>query len=246
MSSAAQREQARTIKNLSVCDKNGPDFPKYVRQAFLAFDDDGSGMLDMEEARHLLRAVLPAVEGTHFSEAMLEFRKFANHTGELNVSAFSDALTLVLPKYTGEDGPSEGLGTGGSIRRMQKSSPARRLAQGLAKIERSFRSMSPNRGAAYSPSALAQKAWAPRSKTKDGKEVVAPPAPVQVETSSQSPRSSPRGAQKRAPARVYPDPEGDEVSPRDDNGSGAGAPRQERHSSLVDTYKKDRLPAIDP
>ena len=106
--------QMRTeaIAKLGDTNPSQPIFSSVLKEAFVAFDVDSSGLLDMDEVRTLLKACLPSAEPSEFAETILGVRAFANTDGELTFNAFHDALLKVLPDVTGEKLTKDGKLTG--------------------------------------------------------------------------------------------------------------------------------------
>ena len=90
-----KREKVRA--QLEGCDPRSDHLPSRLQAAFHAYDLDGSGTLDMDEARELVQVILNGrCKPIAFAEAMLNMRSFGDADGHLTLPSLADAITHTL------------------------------------------------------------------------------------------------------------------------------------------------------
>lgn len=123
------RERASIVKELSAIDPEDAIFEDVLERAFIAYDVDKSGKLDLDELRTLLKAIVPSHDARGFAEVVLGVKSFADADGNLSFSAFHDALLHVLPKISGLRLTAEGHLQGAHLKTLKRS-PTTRLSRG--------------------------------------------------------------------------------------------------------------------
>jgi len=96
----ADNRREECVHKLQRCRKSsGTEFYELIEEAFAAFDVDGSGELDLDEARDLLKAMFSeSLDPAAFSDIMLEVRRFASASGDISLPSLLDALAAILKK----------------------------------------------------------------------------------------------------------------------------------------------------
>lgn len=95
-----KKDRHAVIEKLKATPVSDANFLKTLAEAFVAFDLDNSGELDIRETRDLIHVLYYSQLGpATFAQAMLEVRRFADKNGELNLDALIDALCHVSTMY---------------------------------------------------------------------------------------------------------------------------------------------------
>jgi len=116
-STAFSRRRKRRVYELQhLTHDDGDKYDHAVRQVFESFDVDGSGELDMDECRELMKYMKPSMKRHEMLKAMEYMRRYADSsTGALTEADFSDALfDLVVNGSYSYNASSLSSGQGGS------------------------------------------------------------------------------------------------------------------------------------
>ena len=89
---ASVKRQLAAVAAMTKCDPNHAEWTQHAVKMFEAFDTDLSGEIDQKEMRELIELVHPEIPRRLAKEATLEAKVHADHEGQLDHSAFVDAL----------------------------------------------------------------------------------------------------------------------------------------------------------